>query len=266
MNRWIAGGALAGAAGLTALAFSGLTSGIAQTDEGGSGFSNAEKGEIERIVADYIANNPEKVMEALTAFAAAEDERRAADQRVAQREAATYLASAEDAYEAGPDASAAKVAVVEFFDYHCGFCKRANGLVRELTSEDPSVKVVFRELPILRQESEIAARHALAARAQGKYLDFHFALMKKSGTLTEARILKVAKDIGLDVERLKKDAQSDSVEDALEYNYQVAKDIGVDGTPGFLVVSTDGSFVELIPGFRPEEIRKAVKEAKKASS
>ncbi len=266
MQKWIALGALAVAAGIAGLSFAGFGRLAAEDETSRGAFSKSEQAEIERIVAEYIANNPEAVMEALTAFAAAEEERRMEEQAIAQQDAAPYLASAQDAYETGPDAAAAKVAVVEFFDYHCGFCKRANGLVRDLTGEDPSVKVVFRELPILKRESEVAARHALAARAQGKYLDFHFALMKASGTLTEKRILKIAKEAGLDVERLKKDAQSDDIEDAIERNYQVAQEIGVDGTPGFLVIATDGSFVELIPGFRPADIRAAINAAKKASS
>ncbi|MBI1393031.1 MAG: thioredoxin domain-containing protein [Alphaproteobacteria bacterium] len=267
MNRMTALAAIAVGAAFAGLAFSGFTRGVAQQDAPISDeFSADQEAAIRAIVADYIARNPEAVIDALNAYSAAEDAREAERMSAAQKDALPYLASDDGAYVAGADIGAAKVAVIEFFDYHCSFCKRANGLVRELTADDPSVKVVFREFPILKEESELAARYALAAREQGKYLEMHFAMMDERGTITEARAIELAAELGLDADRLKRDAGDAKLRKALARNYGVAKDIGVDGTPGFLIAALDGSFIQLVPGFRPDEIKSAIVDAKKSAS
>lgn len=265
MNRSIAITAVAVGAGLAALAFAGLPRLQAEEPSSVGAFSADQEAAIRAMIADYIAANPDALVAALDSYAESEERQKAEAMNEAQREALPFLVSDDGAFAAGPDVENATVAVVEFFDYHCGFCKRANGMVRALTADDPAVKVVFRELPILKEESGIAARFALAAREQDRYLDLHFAMMEERGTLTEARILEIATDAKLDVARLKRDADDSTVKAQIARNYQVAGDIGVDYTPGFLVAAVNGSFVQVIPGFRPDDIKAAIREAKKSA-
>ncbi|MEM9263068.1 MAG: DsbA family protein [Pseudomonadota bacterium] len=264
MSKRLTLAAVAVGVGASFLAFSNLPKLAA--DEPRDSLSSEQEAAVKALIADYIEQNPEAIFEALNKYAEAEEAREAKRMEQARSEAVPFLISDEGAFTAGANTPEAKVAVVEFFDYHCGFCKRANGLVRELTASDPDVKVVFRELPILKEESEIAARFALAARDQDKYLDLHFALMGERGTLTEERILNIAEKEGLDVAKLKKAANKTDVKSAIADNYKVAGEIGVDGTPGFIIASVDGSYVELIPGFRKEDIQAAITEAKKSMS
>ncbi|MGF1543314.1 MAG: DsbA family protein [Parvularculaceae bacterium] len=248
------------AAALFGLAFSGFSNAVSQGDEAGESrdgdFTSAEEDRIRAIVEDYIRKNPDVLIDALNSFA---DSQRAAS----AKDSLPFLLSEEGAYTADP--GGAKVAVVEFFDYHCGFCKRANGLVQDLTNGDEDVKVVFRELPILREESEAAAKIALAAREQGKYLDLHFALMSASGVIDEKRAYEIAEKQGLDVDRLKKDASAKRLDVGIERNQRAASELGVDGTPSFVVAGADGEFVRIVTGYRPDELTAAIKDAKKAA-
>ena len=241
--------------------------GVAQqsTPAPSTSFSDKQEDEIRELVRAYLLDNPEVIIESLNEYQ--DRERRAEEQRLKDgaRENMTVLLGGDGAYSMGADTSKAKVAVIEFFDYHCGYCKRANGLVQELTRQDPEVKVVFRELPILREESEIAASYALAAREQGKYAELHFALMSEKGVLSEDRIKAVAKKAGLDVRALEKAAKSPKIDDALEETKRIAQDMGADGTPTFVIASLDGDFLEVIPGYSAENLLGAISEAKQAA-
>ncbi len=218
--------------------------------------SNLDKIAIEQIVRDTIKENPGIIVDALNAYA----ENRVKD---AARRYLPELLSEESGYVAGKNVGAAKVAVVEFFDYHCGFCKRSAGFVQDLLKNDPAVKVSFREYPILREESEIASRYALAARSQGKYADLHFALLNAEGVVTEDRIMEIAKKIGLDTKRLEAESRNPDFASIFDNDRRAAQEMGIDGTPTFIVASLDGEFIEVIPGFRPDEVTAAIAEAKK---
>ena len=127
------------------------------------------------------------------------------------------------------------VTVVEFFDYNCGYCKRGLPEVQRLIHDDKKVRFVFKELPILSKGSEEAARVALAAKRQGKYWEFHQALLGSKGQAHEATALKAAESLGLDMGKLKTDMASDEVKKELQGDLQLAKELGVNGTPHFLV-------------------------------
>ncbi|MBB5520163.1 DsbA family protein [Amphiplicatus metriothermophilus] len=260
------GAALLGAVGLgaTIAAFSN-----AQPDrsaaEGPRGdvFSEAEEAEIRAIVRAYLLENPEVLIDSLNAYS----ERQRADAEARAEEAAkanlAALLNERHGYAAGAAPEKAKVAVIELFDYHCSFCKRAAGMVRELTRNDPAVKVVFRDLPILREESEYAARVALAARAQGKFEDLHFAFMAASGVLTRERVDAIAREAGVDMTALETALKDPALDQALAETDRIARDMLVDGTPTFIVAALDGSYVEVIPGLREDALREAIKKAKK---
>lgn len=217
-----------------------------------------DRAAIEQIVRDTIREDPAIIVEALNLYS----ENRVKD---AARAHLPALLSEKTGYVAGKNAGAAKVAVIEFFDYHCGFCKSGASFVQDLLKRDAGVKIAFREYPILREESETASRYALAARAQGKYTDLHFAMLRENGVVTEKRIKEIAAGLGLDVTRLEADAKNPAFDDIIESDRRAGQELGVDGTPTFIVATLDGGFVEVIPGFRPDEVKAAIAAAKKAA-
>lgn len=166
---------------------------------------------------------------------------------------------------AGEDIDGATVAVVEFFDYHCEQCRLSAKFVGDLISDDPDVIVALRELPVLREESAIASRYALAARAQGKYLAFHFALLGETEPLTEERILDIGRAAGLDVDRLKRDQADPAFAEIFEANRRFVEDLGfsVKGEPIFLIGTRSGYLISIVSGFRPAQIERAIAEAKR---
>jgi protein-disulfide isomerase len=150
------------------------------------------------------------------------------------------------------------VAVVEFFDYRCGYCKSMAPLLSEVASADRGVKVVLKELPILGRDSETAARAAIASRAQSKYPEFHAALMASRGRLGEREVMRLAGEVGLDLERLRRDMDDPAVDNEIAANRRLAAALKIDGTPGFVVGD------RLAPGaLSAAELRKLVAEARK---
>jgi len=172
------------------------------------------------------------------------------------------LLSEENGFVTGKKPDTARIAVIEMFDYHCGYCKRATSLVREIAKNDDDVKVIFRELPILREESEYAAEVSLAAREQGKFLEMHFAMMDAKGVLTKERIHDIAKKEGVDVEKLEQDAQKPGVARAIIEGHDIAEQAGVNGTPAFIIAAVDGSYIDVVSGYYPDELLTKIEEAK----
>lgn len=127
------------------------------------------------------------------------------------------------------------VTIIEFFDYACPFCKAAEPRLEAFLKADRKARLVVEEFPILTPASAIASRAALAADRQGKYAAFHQALMLHRGGLDEDAILGVAKDVGLDVRRLKRDMADPKLMAAIDANLALAKAIGAHGTPIFIV-------------------------------
>jgi len=228
-------------------------------------FSNSQEEEIGEIVRAYLMENPEVIIEAVNEYSSRQ--RYAAEERMRQvaAENLSFLLDPETGYVGGKNPAKAKVAVIEMFDYHCSFCKHASSLVKDITKKDAGVKVAFRELPILREESGYAAEMSLAARDQGKFLDLHFAMMGASGVLTKERVQDFARKQGLDVKKMEAAIQNGKISSAIESNQAIAAEMGAEGTPVFIIASLNGDYVEVINGYRPEEIRTMIKEAKKAA-
>ena len=134
--------------------------------------------------------------------------------------------------------STATVTVVEFFDYQCPYCRKVSEFLGDLQANDPRVRLVFKEWPILGDSSELAARAALAAERQGRYRLFHQGMMSTRGIPTEALIRSVAVKVGIDADRLFRDAKSDEITVAIERNAHLAKQLGFIGTPSFVVGRT----------------------------
>jgi protein-disulfide isomerase len=198
--------------------------------------SPAQVEDVERIIRDYLLRNPELILEAVENL---EQKRR--DE--AQRTAKSAITERRSEIFNDPDSPVAgnpqgDVTVVEFFDYRCPYCKQVEPSLAQLRKEDSKLRVVYKELPILGPDSVIAARAALAARKQGKYLALHEALMRARGSLDEATVLKIAGEAGLDSQRLKADMGAAEVEQILDRNLKLARALAITGTPGFVVGDT----------------------------
>ncbi len=206
-------------------------------------FSDTQRQAIEAIVKDYLVKNPDVLQEAI-----AEGEKRAQEtQKLAQ---AAALKESREALHNSPHGvvagnPAGDVTMVEFFDYNCGYCRKALGDVQALIKADPKLRVVIKDFPVLGPESLEASQIALAAKQQlkgDKLFEFHQKLLESKGRANGAKALDVAKAMGLDVARLQKDAQGPEVKAALTENRGLGDKLGLSGTPAFIIGD------EIIPG------------------
>jgi len=222
--------ALRAAAALLVLAGLGLGAAGAAEDQP---FDESQIDTIEGIIRSYLRNNPEVIIDALRAYDQEQERLAAATQRQRLAERRQELERSPGDFVGGnPDGD---VSVVEFFDYRCPYCKRVMPQLLELRQTDVGLRFVYKEFPILGPDSMIAARAAIAARAQGKYEPLHDALMSSRGQLSEAAVLQVAAEVGLDVERLLKDMNAPEVNDIIARNYALAQALGITGTPSFVI-------------------------------
>jgi protein-disulfide isomerase len=198
-----------------------------------SSFTPEQQAEIGTLVKAYLMNNPEVMVEIQTALEARQEKEQNAKMQVAIKENAKELYQSAGAPIAGNPKG--DVTVIEFFDYNCGYCKKALPDLAAVIEKDKDVKVILKEFPILSKGSEEAARVALAAKMQGKYWEFHRAMLDAPGQANEASALKVAEKAGLDVARLKKDIGSAEVKKEIDDTRKLAQRMGIQGTPHFLV-------------------------------
>jgi protein-disulfide isomerase len=200
-------------------------------------FSDTQRGEIEGIVRNYLIAHPEVLEEAMTELgkrqAAAEDEKHKAS---IENNSQAIFNSPRGVTLGNKDGD---VTFVEFFDYNCGYCKRAMADMLELMKSDPKLKVVLKEFPVLSQGSVEAAQVAVAVRMQDptgkKYLEFHQKLLGGRGAADKARALAVAKEVGLDMARLEKDMASPEARATIEENFKLAESMGMNGTPSYVI-------------------------------
>lgn len=192
----------------------------------------AGKKEMETLIHDYLMEHGDVIIQAV-------EKHQQEQQQAAEREQQSNLKNHKE-YLLSPDRPStgpadADVTVVEFFDYNCGFCKKALHDVQALLKDDKKLRVVFIDIPILGESSNLAAQWALASQKQGKYFEYHAALMSHNGPKTEETLAEIAKNAGLDVERLKKDLVDPNIGMRLAEYTQIAQDLGISGTPGFII-------------------------------
>jgi protein-disulfide isomerase len=200
-------------------------------------FSDIQRGDIEVIVRNYLLKHPEVLEEAMAELgkrqSAAEAEKHAAG---VTRNAEAIFKSPRGVTVGAMDGD---VTMVEFFDYNCGYCKRAMGDMMALMKSDPKLKVVLKEFPVLGPGSVEAAQVGVAVRMQDasgkKYLDFHRKLLSGKGHADKARAMAAAKEAGLDMARLEKDFASPEVRATLEENFKLAEAMGMNGTPSYVI-------------------------------
>jgi sulfite exporter TauE/SafE/protein-disulfide isomerase len=204
-----------------------------------SSFSTAQRGVIEQMTKDYILAHPEVIQDALAAL----QERQQADEAKAHEAAvqehdAEIFGSPHQVVLGNPQG---KVTLVEFFDYNCAYCKRALPDMLSLLKDDGDLRVILKEFPVLGDGSVEAARVAVAVRIQDptgqKYLEFHQKLLGGHGEANGERALAVAKEVGLDVERLKRDMASPEAKATIDENLKLGETIGITGTPSYVVGS-----------------------------
>ena len=199
--------------------------------------SSSQRSEVERIVREYLIAHPEVLQEAMNELDKRQTAVQAEKHKAAIKEYSDALFSSPRQVVLGnPNGN---VTFVEFFDYNCGYCKRAMDDMLTLLKDDPKLKVVLKEFPVLGPGSVEAAQVAVAVHMQDKtgkkYLEFHQKLLGGRGEANKARALAVAKDIGLDMARLDKDLASPEVKAALQESFKLAEALGLNGTPSYVI-------------------------------
>ena len=189
--------------------------------------------EVAAVIEYLRQKDPEIVLKAVQAWWDEQEEYRR--QRQVGRIAANWeaLARAEGDPAIGPED--ADAVLVEFFDYRCGYCRRVKPTLETLLTENDDLRLAFKEFPILGPESTLAARAALAARAQGLYEPFHWALMGTDGAFDLDHILGVARSVGLDADRLVRDMDDPAIDGLIERNAVLANVLAIRGTPAFVI-------------------------------
>lgn len=213
------------------------------------------KEQVEKIVHDYIMNHADVVLTAV------ETHRR---KEQVEQQSAALKANKGMLFNDNADPFTGKengdITVIEFFDYNCHFCKKAFEQIQSIIDADKNVKVVFKEFPILSQSSEDAAKWALAAHKQGKYFAFHQKLMEHQGSLSANVFEDTAKEVGLDVKKAKTDIGKPEITLQLEKNRALANQLGIGGTPAFIIGE------QLFSGIiSEEEFKAAIAEARKSA-
>ena len=195
--------------------------------------ASLDEKKIVAVVHDYLTKNPEILVEMTNELDKRQQEQQAEQQQKVISDNADALFRSPLAYSTGnPNGD---VTVVEFFDYNCGFCRRALPDLVKLVDSDDKVKVVFKELPIFGEESEGATKVALAAGKQGKYFEMHQKLFSEPGKADKDKGLRIAAELGLDVPQLEKDMQDPSIQQALDEAKDLAQKLGLQGTPLYLI-------------------------------
>ncbi|GJL85825.1 MAG: hypothetical protein DHS20C02_16000 [Micavibrio sp.] len=221
----------------------------------GQELTDGQKQEVEQVIKDYLLENPEVIMKSVELYQVNKEKDKDKNAAAKVDEHNAYLTSSDAPSAGNPDGD---VIIVEFFDYNCGYCKKALSDIQKVMDADKNVRFVFREMPILGPTSLTAAQWALAAHKQGKYFEYHAALMEHRGSKSESELSKLAEGLGLDADKMKTDANSAEVKTMLKKSIDVAREIGIQGTPAFIL---NGQLVRGYMG--PDGLKRAIDDARK---
>jgi protein-disulfide isomerase len=183
------------------------------------------KDNIDTIIKKFLKKNPELLKSTLDNYKVSLENQK-------KQHAINLL---KDVNNPGVFSKQADITIYEFFDYNCGYCKSVVRTIMDVLSEDKKINFVFVEFPILSEQSYFAAKAALASKNQNLYNKFHISLMKINGRVNEEKVFSTAKKIGLDIDQLKKDINSPEIEQQLVKNREIAKLLGLNGTPAFII-------------------------------
>ncbi|MEO0636164.1 MAG: DsbA family protein [Pseudomonadota bacterium] len=203
---------------------------------------DAQRAEVENIIREYLLENPELLAEMQDALQAKQAEQQAIAQANALTDLSGMIYESDYIIQVGdPDAP---FTVVEFFDYNCGFCRRSLNLFEETAERHPDVRFIFKEYPILSEDS-LEAHKVSIALSQARpdlYRNFHVLLMGASGRVTGAKAREVAINLGMDEAQLDAALAADSIDETIRESYRIADALGINGTPGFIIGD------EVVPG------------------
>lgn len=200
-----------------------------------SNFTAAQKSEIQNIVHDYLIKNPEVLVEASRILQQRERTRMTEKaQKAIPRLAKKLFTVPENQLAGNPKGN---TTIVEFFDYQCGYCKQVAPMLKQMIEKDKNIRVIYKDFPIFGPTSEMAARAVIASAKQNKYIEMHDALIALDKPLDEKAIMDTAKSLNLNIDQLKKDMNTPEINVQLEENQQMADQLGLVGTPAFIVAS-----------------------------
>lgn len=238
-----------------AVSLVGLAPALAQSES--PAFTPDQEKRIKEMVKDYILANPEVILEAVQTLRKRQEEAQQKAALEALKTRRDQLQGAKDLPVAGnPNGT---VTIVEFFDYRCGYCKAAKPTVEEVVRGDGKIRLVMKEFPILGPASRVASLAAVAANKQGKYLAFHNAMMAYPNNLTEEVVFAIARQVGLDLNKLREDMKSPETAELIARTNKLAQELAINGTPAFIIGDT------IIPGaVSADELKAKIAEARKA--
>ena len=203
-------------------------------------FSKNQTEQIFTLIERYINNNPEIVLRALEKIQSKEKEELATEQKKQIDQNKELLFSSPNGMILGnPEGT---TSIVEFFDYQCGYCKKMLRVLIKATNDNPDLRVILKEYPILGAMSLTAAQASLASLKQDKYKYFHQSLMLMNGRISERAIFKVAKEVGLNIEKLKSDMTDPEIFSIINSTRELGQKLAIRGTPALVINN------EIIPG------------------
>ena len=211
-----------------------------------------DQNEFEELIENWIEKNPDKIRYALEMLQAREEKK--------EKEKNFVLLSDNslDPFFGNPNAN---ITIYEFFDYNCGYCKSVLPTLLNVVKKDKNIKLIFKEFPILSETSLEAALYALAAQKQNLYFEFHTRIMEYRGRLNNDIFIKVANDIGLNIEMLKNDLDNKNIRMAIEKNRLIAKGFNINGTPTLIIGD------KIIPGaINEQQLNELIKEIRDLNS
>ena len=188
-----------------------------------------DRATLNSIIENFIRNNPEIVRDTLIALAAREE---------AERKQTGLSKVRDDQGDPVMGNANGTITLYEFSDYNCGYCKRVFEPIQQLVRDNPDVRLVIKEFPILSQSSLVAAKAAIAAEMQGKFGDYHIAMMTYRGQITDAVVMRMAAQSGVDIEQLKSDMESPKTMAIIQRTREAAAALEINGTPALVVGDT----------------------------
>ena len=234
-------------------------------------FSKAQKVEIEKIIHDYLVKNPQILVQISEELQQKQYQMMQIKALDAIKKHQALLFNPDQTQIAGNPKG--KVTLIEFFDYQCVHCSNLHKkkVIKDLIAKNSNLRVVYKEFPIFGAPSIYAAKAAMAAARQGKYLKMRNAIFntgKIEGKLTDADVNAVAKKVGLNMPRYYKDIKNTKIKSSIDASYKLAQALGIQGTPSFVIGPTPkfgnvNGKVTFIPGLvGPAQMQRAIDAAK----
>ena len=219
-----------------------------------SNFTPAQKDEIDKIVGDFLTNKPDLIMAAFQAGMAKQQQEVVIKMEKAVADNKDKIFN--DAATPVGGNPKGKESLVVFMDPYCGYCKKFHGELETLLSTNKDVKVIFKDIPIMGEDSTLAIKAMLAAREQGKYEQLQQAVFTSEKHLTKKQLLKLASSLGIDTKKLEADMKSKDIQAHIDQDLELAKTLGINGTPTLIIGET-----KVVPGYvSAEDLNKMLKE------